>query len=141
MARTRSGTWTVIISLLIGITAATAFWQYSPYGHEQAAQQSQPSPGETKGGPPNLKKLASQAASSRFQMVTDSKQVFVVDLQNGRVWRYFHQTKEEGFSREDEGFLPVPFYFAGKKHYTATDIEPPAGLPGNPSSPEEKQPQ
>jgi hypothetical protein len=132
MARPRSWTWTVIISLLVGVAAATAFWLYSPYGHDQLAQQvaedlkSQP----LKGGALNLQKLVTQAMGSRFQMVTDGKQVLVIDLKTGRVWRYFHQTKEEGFSREDEGFLPVPFYYAGKKHYAATEIEPPAGTPG-----------
>jgi hypothetical protein len=141
MARTRSLTWTVIISLLVGIAAATAFWQYSPYGHEQVSQQTQPLTAEVKGGALHLKKSASQATGSHFQMVTDGKQVFVVDLKSGRVWRYFHQTKEEGFSREDEGFLPIPFYYAGKKHYTAAEIEAPPGPPGNPSAPEEKQPQ
>ena len=87
--------------------------------------------------------MASQAAGSHFQMVSDGKQVFVVDLKTGRVWRYFHQTKEEGFSREDEGFLPIPFYYAGKKHYSASEIEPPAGAPENPAAPapQEKQPQ
>jgi hypothetical protein len=46
---------------------------------------------------------------------------FIVGLKTGRVWRYFHQTKEEGFSKEDEGFLPIPFYYAGKKHYSAAE--------------------
>jgi len=132
MARPRSWTWTVIISLLVGIAGATAFWQYSPYGHEQVDQQSQPLTAEVKGGDLHLKKSASQATGSHFQMVSDGKQVFVVDLKSGRVWRYFHQTKEEGFSREDEGFLPIPFYYAGKKHYSAAEIEAPA--------PEENQP-
>jgi hypothetical protein len=120
---------------LVGSAAATVFWLYSPYGHEQLAQQSQPLIAEVKGGSLHLKKSASQATGSRFQMLTDGKQVFVVDLQAGRVWRYFHQTKEEGFSREDEGFLPVPFYYAGKKHYAASEIEPPAEAPGNPVTP------
>jgi len=134
MARTRSWTWTVFISLLLGGAVATVFWLYSPYGHEQVAQQSQPLPGEAKGGPSNLTKLASQAAGSHFQMVTDGKQVFVVDLKSGRAWRYFRQTKEEGFSRDDEGFLPIPFYYAGKKHYAASEIEAPPGAPENPAA-------
>jgi hypothetical protein len=141
MARPRSWTWTVIISLLVGIGAATVFWLYSPYGHDQLAQQvaedlkSQPLPPGVKGGALNMKRIATQAAGSRFQMLSDGKQVLVIDLKTGRVWRYFHQTKEEGFSREDEGFLPVPFYYAGKKHYAATEVEPPASDPGNPAAP------
>ena len=143
MARPRSWTWTVIISLLVGVVGATAFWLYSPYGHEQMAPQSQALTAEVKEGALHLKKSATQATGSRFQMVTDGKQVFVVDLKSGRVWRYFHQTTEAGFSREDEGFLPIPFYYAGKKHYSAAQIESPTGDPGNPTAPapQEKQPQ
>ena len=86
MARSRSWTWTVIISLLVGVVGASIFWLYSPYGHDRLAQsvtgdlQTQPLPGEGKGGPVNLKKLASQAMGSRYQMVADGKQVFLVDL-------------------------------------------------------------
>jgi hypothetical protein len=132
MARTGSWAWTVIISLLVGIAAATIFWLYSPYGHDQLAHQvaadlkTQPIPTQVKPKDLNAQKLPSQATGSRFQMVTDFKEVFVVDLKAGRVWRYYHQTKEAGFNREDEGFLPVPFYFAGKKHYAVSEIELPA---------------
>ena len=113
MARSRSWTWTAIISLLVGVVGASLFWLYSPYGHDWLAQQpaedlkTQPLSGEGQGGPVNLKKLASQAMGARYQMVADGKQVFLVDLTNGRVWRYFHNTKEGGFSKEDEGFLPL----------------------------------
>jgi hypothetical protein len=133
MARTKSVTWTVIISLLIGVAAATVFWLYSPYGRDQLASNG-------KGEPPDPDKLASQAMGSHFQMVSDGKQVYVVDLKNGRAWRYFRQTKEEGFSYDDEGFLPIPFYYAGKKHYSASEIEASGGqvTPSAPA-PEEKQ--
>ena len=149
MARNRNWTWTVVISLLVGVLGASLFWLYTPYGHDRLAQsvtgdlQPQPLPGEGKGGPVNLKKLASQAMGSRYQMVADGKQVFLVDLTNGRVWRYFHNTKEAGFSMEDEGFLPMALFYAGKKHYTASEIEPPPGAPGNsPATPPAgKQPQ
>ncbi|MDO9530555.1 MAG: hypothetical protein Q7O12_00260 [Deltaproteobacteria bacterium] len=149
MARNRSWTWTVIISLLVGMVGASIFWLYSPYGHDRLAQQvaedlkAQPLPGVGPGGPVNLKKLASQAMGSRYQMVADGKEVFLVDLKNGRVWRYFHNTKEAGFSMEDEGFLPIGLYYAGKKHYTASEIEPPPVVPGNSPQipPAGKQPQ
>jgi hypothetical protein len=72
-------------------------------------------------------------------MVTDGKQVFVVDLKNGRAWRYYHQTKEQGFSREDEGFLPIPFYYAGEKHYSASEIGASSSGPVTTPGPEEKQ--
>jgi hypothetical protein len=149
MARSGSWTWTVIISFLVGVLGASVFWFYSPYGHDQLAQQvaedlrTQRLPMELKGGPLNPQQLASQARGSRFQMVADGKDAFLVDLKDGRVWRYFHQTKEGGFSKEDEGFLPLPFYYAGKKHYAASEIEPPPGTSGNSPQPEsrEKQPQ
>jgi hypothetical protein len=149
MARSRSWTWTAIISLLLGILGASLFWLYSPYGHDRLAQElavdlkTKSLPGEAKGGPVSFKKMASQAMGPRFQMVADGKQVFLVDLKDGRVWRYFHNTKEGGFSKEDEGFLPIPLYYAGQKHYTASEIEPPPGAPGSPSktAPAEKRPQ
>jgi hypothetical protein len=149
MAHGKSRTWTVIISLLVGVAVASTFWLYNPYGHDRLAQsgtgdlQTQPLPGEGKAGPVNIKKLASQAMGARYQMVADGKQVFLVDLTNGRVWRYFHHTKEAGFSMEDEGFLPIGLYYAGKKHYTASEIEAPPGVPGtSPQTPPPgKQPQ
>jgi hypothetical protein len=141
MARSGSWKWTAIISLLVGVVGASVFWLYSPYGHDRVAQEIAgemkipPPPGEAKGLPGSLKKLPSQAIGSRYQMVTDGKQVFLVDLQNGRVWRYFYNTKEGGFSKEDEGFLPMPLYYAGQKHYSASEIEPPQAAPAG------KQPQ
>jgi len=149
MARKRNWTWTVIISLLVGMVGASIFWLYSPYGHDRLAQQvagdvqTQPLPTAEPGGPVNLKKLASQAMGARYQMVADGKQVFLVDLTNGRVWRYFHHTKEAGFNVEDEGFLPIAMFYAGKKHYAASEIEPPPGAPGisSQTSPPGKQPQ
>jgi hypothetical protein len=136
MARSKSGVWTVIISVLMGVVGATFFWQYGPYGQDRLAQpaaedlQTQAPGGDRKSGPASLKKLSSQVMGSRYQMITDGKQVFLVDLQSGRVWRYYHNTKEAGFSKEDEGFLPMPLYYAGQKHYAASEIEPPAGVPG-----------
>jgi hypothetical protein len=149
MARSRSGRWTVIISVLVGVVGTSIFWLYSPYGHDRLAQEiagdlkTQPPPGEFKGGPGSLKKLPSQAMGSRYQMMTDGKQMFLVDLQNGRVWRYFNNTKEAGFSKEDEGFLPIGLYYAGQKHYAASEIEPPPAPPGSPptAAPAGKQPQ
>ncbi len=149
MARRRSWRWTAIISLLAGVVAASVFWLYSPYGHDRLAREiagdlkTQPSPGEVKGEPGSLKRLPLQAQGSRFQMVSDGKQVFLADLKNGRVWRYFHNTKETGFSKEDEGFLPMPLYYAGQKHFAASEVEPPPAPPGSPptAAPAGKQPQ
>jgi hypothetical protein len=136
MARSRGGMWTVIISGLAGVLGASLFWLYSPYGNDRLAQQAaadlkaQTLAGEGQGGPVSIKKMAPLALGSRFQMVTDGKQIFLADLKDGRVWRYYHNTKEAGFSKEDEGFLPMPLYYAGQKHYAASEIEPPAGAPG-----------
>jgi hypothetical protein len=146
MARSRS--WSGSIRLLAGVVGASVFWLYSPYGHDRLAQEiagdlkTQTPPGEIKVGPGGLKKLTS-AMGSRFQMVADNKQIFLVDLKNGRVWRYFHNTKEAGFDKEDEGFLPMPLYYAGQKHYVASEIEPPPAASGSPSQPAPagKQPQ
>jgi len=148
MARSRSGRWTAIISLLSGVLGASLFWLYSPYGHDRLAQElagdlkTQSLPEGVKGVPGGLKKMPSQALGPRFQMVTDDKQIFLVDLRNGRVWRYFHNTKEAGFDKEDEGFLPMPLYYAGQKHYVASEIEPPPAPPGSPApaAPPGKQP-
>lgn len=149
MARNRNWTWTVIISLLVGVVGASIFWLYSPYGHDRLAQhvaedlKDQSFPGEGQGGPVNLNKLASQAMGARYQMVADGKQVFLVDLKNGRVWRYFHHPKEGGSSTEDEGFLPIALFYGGQKHYTASEIEPPPGAQGTspPALATGKQPQ
>ncbi len=56
-------------------------------------------------------------------MVTDGKQTFLADLKEGRVWRYFHHTREDGHLKDEEGFLPLPFYFGGKKYLTAGEVE------------------
>jgi hypothetical protein len=147
MARSGSRMWPAIISLLVGSAVASIFWLYSPYGHDWLAQQAAENlqthsiAGDGKAGPASLKKLASQAMGARYQMVADGKQVFLVDLANGRVWRYFHHTKEAGFSVEDEGFLPIGLYYAGQKHYTASEIEPPPGAPTPQTGATGKQPQ
>jgi hypothetical protein len=149
MARNGSWTWTVIISFLVGVLGASIFWFYSPYGHDQLAQQvakdlrTQRLPVQVKEGPVNPKQLVSQARGSRFQMVADGKDAFLVDLKDGRVWRYFHQTKEGGASKDEEGFLPLPFYYAGKKHFAASEIEATPSPSGGSSQPQavEKQSQ
>ncbi len=149
MGRSGSWTWVVLISLLVGATGASIFWLYSPYGHGQLAQQvaedlqAQRLLTESKGDTFNPRKMAFQATGPRFQMVTDGKQVFLVDLKDGRVWRYFHETKDQGANKEDEGFLAVAMYYGGRKHYSAVEIEPPPSPPATPAPPAtgDKQPQ
>ena len=136
MARSSNWTWTVILSLLVGAVGASIFWLYSPYGSDQLAQQvaedlkSRKLPMEVKGDSLKPQILGTQATGARFQMVAGGKEIFLVDLKNGRVWRYFHQTKEGGLAKEDEGFLPLGMYFGGKKHYSAAEIGEVAASPG-----------
>ena len=139
MARHNSW-WTVIISLLVGVVGTSIFWLYSPYGHDRLAHEvaedlkDQELPMKAKGSALNPRKMASQALGQRFELVTEGRQVFLVDTKNGRVWRYFHQTKEEGFSKDDEGFLPLALYYGGRKHFAASEVEAPLSPPGNPGS-------
>jgi hypothetical protein len=90
---------------------------------------------DAKENPESLKRAGSPASGWRYQMVTDGKQVFLVDLKEGRVWRYFQQTREGGVSKEDEGFLPLPLYFAGKKHFSASEMEASPGEAPTPPQP------
>jgi hypothetical protein len=76
-----------------------------------------------KEGTADPKKVPSQALGSHYQMVTDGKGTFLVDLEEGRVWRYFHHTREGGFLREEEGFLPLPLFYGGKKYFSAGEVE------------------
>jgi len=75
---------------------------------------------------PELKAAAPVAVGPRYQLVSDGKQVFLADLQQGRVWRYFKLTKEGGSAKEEEGFLPLALFFGGKKYFSAGEVE---GLP------------
>jgi hypothetical protein len=136
MARNKGWTWIVIISVLIGMAGASIFWLYSPYGHNQLAQQvaedleAQRALAKLPGSSLKPQKMASQTLGFRFQLVTDGKQVFLVDMKNGRVWRYFHEAKTEGSGKADEGFLPLGMYYGGRKHYSAAEIEAPVPSPG-----------
>ncbi len=133
MARKQGWTGTVV-GLLVGIVGASAFWLFSPYFQDQLANQVVDDLKEERvsmAAKKGVGVMASQAVGPRYQMVAHNQEVFLVDLKEGRVWRYFHQTKAEGFSRDQEGFLPLPLFYAGNKHYQADEIEPPASKSGN----------
>jgi hypothetical protein len=135
MARGKGWTWSVLLGVLAGGVGVTLFWLYTPYGQKQLTREAAPElrlPGDSKG---SAQTLPSQARGARFHLVADGKQVFLADLQNGRVWRYFRQTREEGFSREEEGFLPIAFFYAGQKHYSAAEIEAASGAAGTSPQP------
>lgn len=126
----RSQGWNIIIGLLLGFAAATAFWFYGPFlkGEvsrqvEEAVKSQAAKTGETAGkGAWALKGVGAAAPMGRYQIVTDGKQTFLADLKDGRMWRYFRHTREEGHLKEEEGFLPLPFFFGGMKYPTA-DVE------------------
>jgi len=123
--------WNVFLGLFLGVLGASIFWLYSPFlkgrtGTSLAVEASKEGL--------SLKEAAGrQALGSRFQMVTDGKQVFLADLKEGRVWRYFHVTLG---SREQEGFLSLPMFYEGKTYYSAAEARE-----SKPAIEEEKKPQ
>ncbi|MBM4295602.1 MAG: hypothetical protein FJ126_11975 [Deltaproteobacteria bacterium] len=142
----RAGSWIIVLVFLAGVLGAGVFWVYGPYHQRVVAQQvaeimkGHPVGVEvTKGSPADLKAAPSQALGARFQMLADGKRVFLVDLREGRAWRYYHHTKEGGYAKEDEGFLPVAMFFGGKKHYSAGDIDATARPPEPPAPKGEKK--
>ncbi len=125
MAKNRN--WGYVVAILAGALGASLFWLYGPYMKGEVARQV----GEAVGGRPlkveagkgeAARVSATQALGGRFQMVADGKHTFLADLQTGRVWRYYHFTRES-HGREDEGFQPVAILSAGKRYYAAEDIE------------------
>jgi hypothetical protein len=119
-----------IIALLVGIAAATAFWLYGPYPPGQVARQVTQGLKEarlpvevSKAADAELMAAAPQTQGGRFQVMAAGKNVFLADVQTGRVWRYYHHTREAGYGRDDEGFLPLGLLFGGKKYYTAREID------------------
>lgn len=134
----KSKGWSFFIALLLGIAAASAFWLYGPYLEDQIARRvtetmkGQPlavTPGKageaaTKAGPTALPGM-------RYQIVTDGKNILLADLKAGRAWRYYHHTREGGFAREDEGFLPLTLHFEGKKYPSAGQVAEALDKPAN----------
>ena len=129
MARNQG--WRTVAALLLGLAGATAFWVYSPYLQREVGRQveeavkGQASRTGDAGGKPGmeLKAAATQAPGLRYQVVTDGKQTFLADLKEGRVWRYFRHTREDGHLKDEEGFLPLPFFYGGNKYPRAGEVE------------------
>jgi hypothetical protein len=130
----RGSGWAIFFALLLGILGTSLFWLYSPYLQDRVTQQvatamkNREAQEMGREAGQELKGAASQALGPRFQLVADGKNVFLADLKEGRVWRYYHQTKEGG-GKEDEGFLPIAVYFGGKKSYSAGEPEAPPARP------------
>ena len=122
----RSKGWSIVVALLVGFAGATVFWFYGPFLQKEVSQQVEEAVKEqaantAKPGSKSSMVFRAMApgAGGRYQLVTDGKQTFLADLKEGRVWRYFHHTREGGHLKEEEGFLPLPFFYGGKKYPTA----------------------
>lgn len=123
----RKQRWSVFSSFCFGILGASLVWFYVPFfrnlapspGVEELAMWPLPAEVSKKGG--SLKEMANrQATGSRFQMVTDGKEVFLADLKEGRVWRYYRSTRN---SKEEEGFLALSMFYEGKPFASASEVE------------------
>ncbi|HAY20592.1 MAG TPA: hypothetical protein DCY27_00150, partial [Desulfobacterales bacterium] len=100
----RSAGWTFIWALLIGIIGASIFLIYGPYLDQEinrrvtkALQNQDFNLQVAKGSETDLKGAPSRALGTRFQLVAEGGKTFMADLQTGRVWRYFHYGKAEGW--------------------------------------------
>ncbi len=130
MARNQG--WRIIGALLLGVAGTTAFFLYGPSLQQEVSRQigegekAQPRKiAEVDKTKPDMKALGPLGPGGRFQLVSDGKQTFLADLKEGRVWRYYHYTREDGHLKEEEGFLPLPFYFGGKKYDSAGAVQTP----------------
>jgi hypothetical protein len=133
----RSQRWNLFLVFLLGCLGASLFWFYGPVKVRQGGL-----PAPEQGVPPTL--TAEKEVSSspqgvglrppglRYQLVSDGKNTFLADLKEGRVWRYYHHTREGGYVKEDEGFLPLPFYYGGKKLFCPGELDQAAGKPATP---------
>ena len=124
MAR-RQG-WSLFVSFVLGMLGASLFWFYTPFLKGGTA--GPPAMEAGKGGLSLKEAARRQASGSRFQMVSDGQQVFLADLKEGRVWRYFHVTRD---SKEEEGFLSVPMFYEGKQYLRASEVGEREPAPGH----------
>ena len=114
----------------MGFVGASVFWYYGPFLKNEIGRQEVEVQKDQAGkavGPEYQAPLALQgvrgsAWGGRYQVVTDGKETFLADLKEGRVWRYFRHTREGGYLKDEEGFLPLPFFYGGKK-YPSADLK------------------
>ncbi|MBM4289513.1 MAG: hypothetical protein FJ135_15455 [Deltaproteobacteria bacterium] len=128
----KSATWTFFWALLLGLIAASIFLLYGPYLEREinrrvagALEKKDFTLQVAKGSETQLAGAPSRAAGARFQLVSEGGKTFLADLQTGRVWRYFHYGKAEGWSKDVEGFAPLPFFHGNKKFFTAGEVTGP----------------
>jgi len=124
----RSTGWTFFWALVLGIIAASIFLLYGPYLEREinrrvatALEKKDFTLQVAKGGEAALAGAPKQAVGPRFALVTEGGKTFLADLHNGRVWRYFHYSKAEGWSKDVEGFAPLPFFQGNRKFLTASE--------------------
>lgn len=129
----RSTGMTFFWALVLGIIAASAFLLYGPYLEREinrrvamALEKKEFTLQVGKGSESFALGAPSRAAGTRYSLVSESGKTFLADLQTGRVWRYFHYGKAEGWSKDIEGFAPLPFFQGNKKFFTAGEA---AGAP------------
>jgi hypothetical protein len=122
----RSTSWTFFWALLLGIIAASIFLLYGPYLEQEinrrvakALETKDFTLQVSKGTESQFTGAAPRAAGTKYSLVSEGGKTFLADLQTGRVWRYFHYGKAEGWSKDVEGFAPLPFFQGNKKFSTA----------------------
>ncbi len=123
----KSTGWTFFWALLLGIIAASIFLLYGPYLENEinrrvsgAMEKKDFTLNVTKGSEAQLGGAPAHGpAGMRYQITSEGGKTFMADLQTGRVWRYFHYGKADGWSKDVEGFAPLPFFQGNKKFYNA----------------------
>lgn len=125
----KSTGYTFFWALLLGLIGASLFWLYSPFLRQEVARQVEDTLQKQEmtaavgdKGPDSAKAGAAKVAGSRFQLLAEGGKTFMVDLKEGRVWRYYRHTREEGWARDEEGFVPLPIHYGGKTYISASDI-------------------
>ncbi len=129
----RSTGWTFLWALVLGVIAASIFLLYGPYLEREinrrvagALEKKEFTLQVGKGSEPLMAGAPAKAVGPRYALVSEGGKTFLADLQTGRVWRYFHYGKAEGWSKDVEGFAPLPFFQGNKKFFTAGEA---AGAP------------
>jgi hypothetical protein len=124
----RSTGWTFLWALVLGGIAASTFLLYGPYLEKEinrrvaaALEKKDFTLQVAKGGEAALAGAPKQAVGPRFALVAEGGKTFLADLHSGRVWRYFHYSKAEGWSKDVEGFAPLPFFQGTRKFSTAAE--------------------
>jgi hypothetical protein len=132
----RSTGWTFFWALLLGIIVASIFLLYGPYLEQEINRRVSHSLENkdftlrvNKGSDTQVAGAPTRgAAGTRFQIIAEGGHTFMADLQTGRVWRYFRYGKAEGWSKDVEGFAPLPFFQGNKKFFSAGELTgPPEG--------------